>query len=350
MIIKISTSDYLKRYDNMNAGEQQLFETNVNEWLRNVRAKLLARSEEQAAELQNVIQVSFGWNDDDCAAFQDGARLLSAFAGQSDTWLPDMLYTKTARRSIKRMITLLTNGIRKDTPIRPLSATTEHVPEHSSSKTLNSPFGQKQRSLQKELISTNSNATPVRPKHIDQYIHLLPAKTQEKAAQVRGLLQDLDAARENARLLMDAGECGDKIAQWAKTATTLDAKIKSIYKELDDEWEKLVQSGRVGLDAFGNAYVKPAKTIPEGEGGGTPDNKATEHTTLAADKADDNQRKAALLRKWLIDTRNAKSKKQTEKWTAKYREMVSLGGIEAITDKVREAAKHYEIDINNIQM
>ena len=67
----------------------------------------------------------------------------------------------------------------------------------------------------------------------------------------------------------------------------------------------------------------------------------------------DNQRKAALLRKWLIDTRYGnkdaeKRSKQQEKWKEKYLEMVRLGGMEAVTEKVREAAKHYEIDLDSL--
>lgn len=347
MITKISTSDYLKRYDNMDVAERRHFEECVAAWLQSSKKHLLARSEEQTAELQNVIQTSFGWNDDDCAAFQEGAQLLSAFTGQTDTWLPDMLYTKTARRSIKRMVTILSSNTKKDTSVKPLPAmqvtqvlsidrinTTEHAPKHEHPGTITKP---------QELSYQHSDITPARPKHIDQYVHLLPAKTQERAAQVRGLLRDLDAARENARLLMNAGEHGDKIAQWARAATTLDAKVKSIYKELDEEWNKLMQSGRIALDAFGNAHVVESE-----------DRKVkSEKNATAIDTANDNQdktnqQKAALLRKWLIDTRNAKSEKQTEKWVAKYKEMVSVGGMESVTDKVRMAAKHYGIDIEKL--
>ena len=170
---------------------------------------------------------------------------------------------------------------------------------------------------------------------------------------VRGLLRELDVARENARKLMEAKEHSDKIAQWAKTATKLDDKIRSIYRELDAEWEKLVSTGVVSVDAFGNAVVtEPEKAQAEEEKPkkqGRPPMTEEEKAAKAAEKAEkkrqENQRKAALLRKWLIDTRNAKTDAQQEKWLQKYREMVKLGGEESVTDKVREAAAFYGVEL-----
>ena len=176
---------------------------------------------------------------------------------------------------------------------------------------------------------------PVRPKHIDQYVHLLPQKTQEKAATVKGLLRDLDVAREKMRLLMDDPKASaDSRAQWAKTATKLDEKVKAIYRELDAEWEKLVESGRVVVDDFGNARVmEPAvaqqETQPDGE--------------AEAKAADEKAKRIEYLKKWLRDSRTKPSDERRKQWEANCKELLSLGG--EITDSIRKAGEVYGVDI-----
>jgi hypothetical protein len=172
----------------------------------------------------------------------------------------------------------------------------------------------------------------VRPKHIDQYVHLLPKKTQEKAATVRGLLRDLDAARENARRLMDANEQGDKIAQWASAAQKIDKKVKGIYKELDAEWEKLVKEGRVVIDDLGNARV-------------IPDTDASD--TVTSELTSGQKARRRELRKWLVDTRRGNGNTRNEyveKWKNNFKEYLTLEGDKAFKDeKILEAMKHYGI-------
>ena len=66
-------------------------------------------------------------------------------------------------------------------------------------------------------------------------------------------------------------------------------------------------------------------------------------------KKTENARKAALIRKWLIDTRNANTDEQKKKWSAKYKEMVKLAGMDSVTEKVLEAAKYYDINIEELK-
>ena len=182
----------------------------------------------------------------------------------------------------------------------------------------------------------------------------MPQKTQERAAKVQGLLRELDAARENERRLMDANAHPDTIAQWAKMATNIDNKLKSIYLELDEEWNRLARSGRVTVDDFGNAHVagevsgeNSSETQPKRTGRPpmTEEQKAQKAAEREEKKKAEQAHKAALIRKWLIDKRNAKSNEQTKKWREKYKEMVKLGGEDAVTDKVREAAEYYGIEL-----
>ena len=81
----------------------------------------------------------------------------------------------------------------------------------------------------------------------------------------------------------------------------------------------------------------------------TDEQKAAKKAEKEARKKADNARKAALVRKWLIDTRNAKTDDQKKKWIAKYKEMVKLGGDDTVTDKVLEAAKYYDINLEGLK-
>ena len=190
----------------------------------------------------------------------------------------------------------------------------------------------------------DSKPAVVRPKHIDQYVHLLPKKTQEKAATVRGLLRDLDTARENMRKLMQAGEHSDKMAQWARTATNLDEKVKKIYLELDSEWEKLVNTGKVTVDALGNVSVT--------------DSAATQSQHTEPEKPEltaEQKRRRRELRKWLIDTRRGAEgkarEKRIEQWKLNIREYLTLEPAEAALKdkKIVAAAKHYGVKIEELK-
>ena len=155
------------------------------------------------------------------------------------------------------------------------------------------------------------------------------------------LMRDLGAARENMRLLMDSPDASDKAReQWAKLATKIDAQVKSIRLELDREWENLVKKGRVVGDDLGMAHILDGEQSEDAGDKAAGDQKP--------DANQEAKRKAALLRKFLIDRRNAKTEEQQQKWIAKYREMIALAGEDAVTDKVRETAEHYEIDLTQI--
>lgn len=374
MIQKISNNDYLKRLNNMTAVEKEEYLNRVGEWLNTQAPLLVAKMEEPSARFQNIMQCSDAWNDDICKAWTEGARLLTAYAATGETWLPDMLYTKAARRCIRRMVDILQAA-------EPVSSDRFQGPSNPADKTSgnsgnadgngNGPQGVSNGDIaggdkdREENPLTKSTGTvalvPVRPKHIDQYVHLLPQKTQERAAKVQGLLRELDAARENERKLMDANAHPDTIAQWARMATNIDNKLKSIFQELDEEWDKLARSGRVVVDDLGIAHLTgtpPQSSQREGTGDTenlqprktgrppmTEEQKAQKAAEREEKKKAEQAHKAALIRKWLIDKRNAKSDEQVKKWEQKYKEMIKLGGEEAVTDKVREAAEYYGIEL-----
>lgn len=340
MVRKLQASEYLKRYDNMTADERSAYQDRVGQWLGSGGQALLLRSDGSDVRLKNVLQASVGWNDAECAAFEEGARLLSALFGNCDTWLPDMLYVKAAGRCIRRMANSLSaiasssaDGKGDSSCLKPADVLTTT-----------------QAGLEKEQFladgvrqAPDASGTvppvPVRPKHIDQYVHLLPKSTQERAGEVRELLRELDVAREKARLLMGSPQANPAdMGAWAKKATQIDNKLRGIYDELDREWENLVKSGRVVVDAFGNLSVADIE-----ESGSAADEKEKPELTS------EQKARRRELRKWLIDTRRGNGnarKTHVKKWHKNFCEYLTLEGKTAYEDmKNVEAAKHYGIDL-----
>lgn len=364
MIRKIQGNEYLKRYDNMTAQERKEYEDRVGKWLSDNSHVLTEKCDVFEASVQNVLQMSTVWNDQECAAFEEGVLLLSALTHSADTWLPDKLYAKSVKRVVRRMFEALwsvgegnetsrqnreaQDNKAKEDPAEGAEKATQAVAPFQGNKGLCAVGGRNTngegKAIEDSTISHQPSAiVPVRPKHIDQYVHLLPQKTQEKAATVKGLLRDLDVARENARRLMDANEQGDKIAQWATAAQKIDKKVKAIYKELDAEWKKLTESGRVVVDDLGNARVM------DDVRGKMEDDSAISHQP--SDLTSEQKARRRELRKWLIDTRRGNgSTRDThiEKWKSNFKEYLTLEGDAAYQDeKIIEAAKHYEIELDN---
>lgn len=346
MIQKIQCNEYLKRVDNMTSAEKDEYMKRVGEWLQEQAPILVQKTEEDGARFLNVIQCSAAWNDAECQAWMEGVRLLSALAPTTETWLPDMLYVKAAKRCIKRMTDLL-NGLLNEAK----AVETPYVIEISTVD--NHAKGEQEKHAAEESLKTESRedsvqTEPVRPKHIDQYVHLLPQKTQERAANVKGLLRDLETAREKMRLLMDDPQASDDVrALWAKTATRLDEKVKSIYKELDAEWAKLVKEGRVVVDDLGNAHVVDNKQETVNNNRDSSD--INPQTSLTSEQ----KARRRELRKWLTDTRRGNGDTRAEhlkKWQENFKEYLTLEPREVAMkdEKILAAIKHYEIKMKDV--
>ena len=397
MVRKIRLTEYLKGYDAMSDGERKDYLKRVGEWLAGDGKRLAAATDRPMAKAQNIMLLSSRWSKDDCMAFYEGTLLLSALAGVADTWLPTQLYAKSAYRAVRQMVMLLSNpDVRQGghgdrhlgagasphdhlkvptpqgggaashynhEPKRAAGAGAElpqalpggrgdrHLGAGASPQDHQSSPKDHQASPQDHQASPEdqSGLVPVRPRHIDQYVHLLPQKTQERASQVKGLLRDLDDAREKARLLMEAGEHPDKLELWARKATRLDNAVKSIYRELDSEWAKIVKQGRVWVDDLGNAHVKPLpQPLPKGEG----EDCATEAAGAAAQELTSEQKhRRRELRKFLTDTRRGNGDTREEhviKWKENFKEYLTLEPKEKALDdqKIIEAMKHYNISLS----
>ncbi len=397
MIQKVLPGEYLKGDEAMAEAEREAYRRRVGEWLRSDGSRLLAMTDRPMAQAQNLMQMSARWSKEDCRALHEGAVMLTALMGVTETWLPSLLWVKSAWRGVRKVVgelTIIYQGtcVLKEDPAVETRKGTQGVGTKSSvpaGKPQGTVAGERGEDLSGEpqgkvtekkkggpagepqgVAADGKGATliPVRPKHIDQYLHLLPKGAQERGAMVRGLLRQLDDARERARLLMGSPQASPSdMAAWAKKATQIDNTLRAIYQELDREWEKLVKEGRVTVDALGQAHVVKipdadatgtmAEDTTSAEPTGTLQEQKREHRTMTEEERaaraaareermrQENQRKAGLLRKWLIDLRNAKTPEQQKKWKKKYKEMVKLGGEGAVTEKVKEAAEYYGIDI-----
>lgn len=342
MIRRLQSNEYLKRTDNMSAAERSEYLGRVGEWLERQAPLLKGKMGDDIATFQNVLQCSALWNDIECKAMEEGIRLLSAMKGE-ETWLPDKIYSVAAARVIKKVMKILRQeSVRTDAPASVV------LPVKTPDQTVQAPLQKPAEEKTEKKLSSGTQPVPVRPKHIDQYVHLLPEATQKKAAQVQGLLRDMDDARENARLLSEAGEHPDKIAVWAKTVTNIDTRLQAIYKELDREWDNLVKEGRVMVDDFGNAHivecpVEEKKDAGEKKAGRPP---MTEEQK-AAKKAEKDAKRLEYLKKWLRDTRTKDSPERHKLWKKNLKELLELGG--ELTDSIRRAAEFYKIPLDDVE-
>ena len=364
MIRKIQAGEYMNRLTSMTLEEKTAYGERVEHWLKESFPVLNAKTERAEARFQNIIQFSIFWNDSECAAFDEGAKLLTAIVNIADTWLPDDLYDMAAKRVVRKMRGELAKAIAPKEPSQPVAAKAEKTevqkPVAAAPKN-QEPEPQKEPAAAPENRKPQAQATggaPVRPKHIDQYVHLLPEKTQQKAAQVKGLLDQLDAEREAARLLMDGGDATAR-ARHMTAATKIDNQLKAIYKELDSEWDSLVKSGKVVVDELGNAHVvetkpaEPEKPVKKKEGQKPVEQKADEKPAEDEQEkpdelSDEARKRVRSLSSFLKDTRRGNGKTKAEhvkKWKAAYKELVSIAGKEAVTDKIKAAAKHYGIKV-----
>ena len=381
MIKKIKRSDYLKRYETMTDGECKDYQKRVGEWLAGKGNTLLEATDRPMAKSQNYMTIAPRWSTEFHTAFYEGVLLLSALVGVADTWLPTQIYAKSVHRAVRKICYEL--SLVSDNKIAPQqakklqqrtqqpanaartpagSAPTETAPsgtmaaegtpamkQAGGAAVKNAPAGTMPTEAT-NMRNQTSGLTPVRPKHIDQYVHLLPKATQEKAAQIRGLLRDLDDAREKTRLLMEAPQASQSDrAAWASRATKIDAQVGAIYKELDAEWAKLVEQGRVVVDDLGNAHVVDMDHEPL----------TIDHSPLTVDHEPSNSdhsqedelstgQKARRrdLRKFLTDTRRGNGKTREEhlkKWNEAFKAYLALEPIEkAMKDeKILAAMEHY---------
>ena len=338
MVNKIQPGEYGKRRDNMTPSELRVYSDRVGEWLRTAMGPLTDVAAMPEARLQSVAQQSIMWNDSDCRAFEEGAVLMTSVMNTCDTWLPDMLYVKSAARCIRHMAQVLAEVHKMNCGINvPTTAATPVKP----AKEPVAPDANPQPAQVKTESPKTPEALPVRPKHIDQYVHLLPEKTQERASHVKELLRQMEESREKARLLSeDPKSNAADIARWASQITSCDNRLHSIYKELDLEWEKLVKSGRVTVDDLGNVHVS-AET-------GTPAEKAE-----APELTSEQKHRRRELRKWLIDLRRGGQGKARDKriaqWKNYWKEYITLEPLEDALqdDKIVAAAKHFGITITD---
>ena len=405
MIRKILVRDYLKGVDDMTAEERKAFVGRVGEWLVRDGMRLVAMTDRPLARSQSLMTVTTRWTAEDCRAMAEGIMLMSALVGVADTWLPTQIYMRSAYRAVRQVVEVLStvnagNGVsiavgkfveKKRTKDcveyefvgEPASKggdtiagqLTKKIGAGMGGQTRPAPAGKTQgteaaqtekplpmiKTVGKEYdaatdtVRVQCAVVPARPKHIGQYVHLLPKATQERAAGYGELMRQLSEARDNMQLLMDDDHASAKSReQWAKQTTKIDNKIRALKEELNREWDKVVADNRIALDAFGNAYVVEMRN-EKGEmrnDDADDENSAISHQPSAL--SSEQRKRRRDLRKWLIDLRRGKEGKDREKrieqWRVNWLEYLTLEPKEkALEDeKILEAAKHFGIDLTQI--
>lgn len=374
MIRKIKTTEYLKQYEAMTTEERKEYRSRVGAWLHDGGKRLIEMTDRPMAKAQNVVLLSARWTKEDSQAFLEGSLLLSALVEKADTWLPTQLYAKSAYRAVRQIYgclaaslqdsglqTIVRNGAPKGWQGGDAIASQKTKNNTTTSAAKPQVAVKADSGAQSSLASrlsplTTVKGVPVRPRHIDQYVHLLPEKTQERAAQYGPLMRDMGAARENLRLLMDDPKASSASReQWAKVITKIDVQVKAIREELDREWAKLVEQGRVVVDELGQAHVvSPSPTLHEGEG--APDGKPSgtvaavpDHAAMIAaakERTPEQKKRLDQLKKFLRDRRLPE--KNREEYVQKFREyhdeMVRDFGPEYFTQTMQENAKALGIE------
>lgn len=414
MIRKIRREEYLKGYGVMSDGERKDYLKRVGEWLADGGRRLLEATERPMAKAQNIVLLSARWKEQEVTMFAEGARLLSALMDVADTWLPTQLYAKSAYRATRQIVAVLSEVsgnnpkvfvIEKSPALLKAPVITEEqkqrivekytkkamakmeakeVPAEGTSKATQAvaadsipatkpDYGCKAVKLVpveecQSMPGLNNHvysAIPPRPKHIDQYVHLLPEKTQERAKQYGPLKREIEAARENMRLLMnDPHSSAADREKWAKLAARNDEKIAKINAELDREWEKVAATGRVVVDDLGMAHLLPAEgeaepavtqqeTQPETDKPEQePENPEPEKRKPGRPKKqpemsdEEKAKRREYLKKWLRDTRTQPSDERRKQWTKNCKELLALGG--EMTDSIRKAGEYYGVDLTKI--
>ena len=392
--------------------ERKAFVGRVEEWLASDGARLLTLTDRPMARNQSLMMITTRWTAEDTKAVTDGIMLMSAFVGVADTWLPTQIYMKSAYRAVRQIYVILNSLIGVDvkgkadglnvainpitgapmpktnnttTSERGAAAHYNHEPKRAAGagagkpQALPTPVGAgavsspsaKQQGTEAaqtekplpmiktvgkdydaatDTVRVQCAVVPARPKHIDQYVHLLPKATQERAAGYGELMRQLGEARDNMQLLMDDDHASAKSReQWAKQATKLDKKIRALKEELDREWEKVAESGRVVIDDLGMAHLVPTSQCDAAQNGTAADGEGGNQEPV--ELTSEQKKRRRELRKWLIDLRRGKEGKDREKrieqWRVNWLEYLTLEPKEkALEDeKILEAAKHFGIDI-----
>ena len=365
MIRKIRRDECLPRYDRMNAKERRAYLKQVSTWLDYEKDRLMLLAERPMAKAQNIIQLSARLSQEDCMAFHNGAILLSAHTGLTDTWLPTQLYFYAASRAVKRMAEILEkvqgDKVQGDkvqgNKVQGNKVQGNKVQGDKVQGTKANGNGNRNGNRNGNGKTSNlkpSTIAPVRPRHIDQYVHLLPQATQEKASRYRELRREIDEAREKLRLLTnDTNASAASREQWAKHIIKLDNQVGSINRELDREWAKLVKQGKVVVDDLGMAHVVP-EAVQDGQsdkGQGDkvqdakPEAKSKDSRNGKSQTSKQTERKE-YLKKWLRDTRYGTKETKGKEWEKNLKELLKLGG--KVTPSIRKAAEHYGVDIESL--
>lgn len=183
---------------------------------------------------------SDAWTATQIKSFEEGLQLLSAFS-----WARQFLLDSALHKDYQRRMSLMNsymNKIRKDTgleqmAIRPSNDKTEYFAAPAGPADKSRTKTKKENAADLEKIATEMLGE--RPKHIDEYKHLLSPDMQARVDDIATLRASVARHAEMAKELARNNAKKEAIAEHSEKAVKYQSELKDIYAAIDAEIEAL---------------------------------------------------------------------------------------------------------------
>lgn len=237
----ITTNDYLKPIKKMTEQEKEVYFDQVKKWTEEDYPRLCAVQE--------------AWTANEFKSFDEGCVLISVLQG-ARAWLPSKIYQKDIQRRLTWVRDWLTEINRRygkvDFAAMPHPSEAMGRAIYVNAKAERSKDyaqvvkGQADAALADGKIPETSTA---RPKHLDAYLHLLPAKVQADAAQLSALYLKLGELHGMLHLKADPRHDPRDRQKYAQAVVRVSDSIDAIYAEVEAAWEALPEDEKAKAGA-----------------------------------------------------------------------------------------------------
>lgn len=254
----ITINDYLKPIKMMTEQEKEVYFDRVKRWTEEDYPRLCAVQE--------------AWTASDIKSFDEGCTLISVLQGARQ-WLPSKIYQKDIKRRLTWVRDWLDEINRRYGKVdfaampHPNEAVGRAIYVAAKAERSKSYATVVKEQADAAVADGKIPATATaRPKHLDAYLHLLPVKVQEDAAQLSALYLKLGEFHQMLHKIADDPRANPKDREkYAKAVTKAADTIDAIYAEVEAAWEALsdADKAKAGVPV---AEVKPAaeESVPSG--------------------------------------------------------------------------------------
>ena len=253
----ITINDYLKPIKMMTEHEKEVYFDRVKRWTEEDYPRLCAVQE--------------AWTASDIKSFDEGCTLISVLQGARQ-WLPSKIYQK----DIKRRLTWVRDWLDEiNRRYGKVDFTAMPHPSEAMGRAIYVAAKSERSKNYATVVKEQADAAvadgkvpataTARPKHLDAYLHLLPVKVQEDAAQLSALYLKLGEFHQMLHKIADDLRANPKDREkYAKAVTKTADTIDAIYAEVEAAWEALsdADKAKAGVPL---AEVKPTEeSVPSG--------------------------------------------------------------------------------------